>query len=102
MTEQDLSPDEQRERLAKLSLLVPRSEGIGSAVEGCDVRPVVRTNPFGAKIRFLRITPTSKRPGLEAFRVGWGGGREYGGGISRDARRRARRQERRRSKVNRS
>lgn len=81
-----------QERLRKLAILVPSGMGnqIADIIRG-DVRCNVTTyrDPYKRRQRFDKVTPLLEEPAIEPFITHWGGGRTYGGGFSKEARRRA-------------
>jgi len=85
-----------QERLAKLAILVPSGAGNQTAdtVGSCDVaHNVTVPDPHGRRQKFDKVTPLLEEPAIEPFVTHYGGGRAYGGGFSKEARRRARRKE---------
>lgn len=83
------------ERLAKLAFLVQQGAGNQTgAIIGADVRhDVVLVDPHGKQQKFDKITPLLEKPATEPFFTHWGGGRAYGGGLSKEAKRRAKRKD---------
>ena len=83
----------EQKRLAKLAMLVPQGAGnlTADALGGDVSHNVTSPDPYGRHQKFDKVTPLLESPAIEPFITHWGGGRAYGGGFSKEAKRRAKR-----------
>jgi hypothetical protein len=83
------------QRLAKLAILVPKGLGNQTAdtLQADVTHNVTVPDPCGRHQKFDKVTPLLEEPAIEPFTTHFGGGRTYGGGFSKEAKRRAKRKD---------